>query len=92
MPKQLMADESPEVVIAESISPSLDVLVGNLDEPFSTTLLWLTYSTGRKDAEIYRRANIDRRLFSKIRSNENYTPSKPTVLAFVIALELTLDT
>ena len=91
LPKQLMADESPVVIVTESISPSLDDLVGNLDEPFSTTLLRLIDSTGRKDAEIYRRANIDRRLFSKIRSNENYTPSKPTVLAFAVALELTLD-
>ena len=91
IPKQLRADESPELVVAESVSPSLDDLVGNLDEPFSTTLLRLIDSTGRKDAEIYRRANIDRRLFSKIRSNENYTPSKPTVLAFAIALELTLE-
>ena len=71
-------------------SASLDALVGSLDEAFSTTLLRLIDGTGKKDAEIYRRANIDRRLFSKIRSNENYTPSKPTVLAFAIALELNL--
>jgi O-acetyl-ADP-ribose deacetylase (regulator of RNase III) len=80
---------APSVSVAESIS--LDELVGNLDEPFSTTLLRLIDKTGRKDVDVYRRANIDRRLFSKIRSNENYTPSKPTVLAFAIALELTLD-
>jgi O-acetyl-ADP-ribose deacetylase (regulator of RNase III) len=70
---------------------SLDDLVGNLDEPFSATLLRLIGATGRKDAEVYRRANIDRRLFSKIRSNRDYIPSKPTVLAFAVALELTLD-
>jgi hypothetical protein len=75
MPKQLIADEAPKAAVAESICPSLDDLVGNLDEPFSTTLLRLIDSTGKKDVEIYRRANIDRRLFSKIRSNENYTPS-----------------
>ena len=88
---RLRAVETSEVTVAESISPSLDNLVGNLDEPFSTTLLRLIDATDKKDAEIYRRANIDRRLFSKIRSNEHYTPSKPTVLAFAIALELTLD-
>ena len=69
----------------------LQDIVGNLDEPFSATLLRLIDATGRKDAEIYRRANIDRRLFSKIRGNMNYTPSKPTVIAFAVALELTLD-
>jgi len=69
----------------------LDDLVGNLDEPFSATLLRLIDKAGKKDAEIYRRANIDRRLFSKIRSHTGYAPGKATVLAFAVALELTLD-
>jgi O-acetyl-ADP-ribose deacetylase (regulator of RNase III) len=68
----------------------LDDLIANLDEPFSETLLRLIDATGKKDSEVYRRANIDRRLFSKIRSNAAYAPSKPTVLALAIALELTL--
>lgn len=70
---------------------SLEDLVGNLDESFSATLLRLIDATGQKDADIYHRANIDRRLFSKIRSNEGYMPSKPTVLAFAIALELNME-
>jgi len=76
--------------MAEPAGANLDDLVGNLDEPFSAALLRLIDQTGKKDVEIYRRANIDRRLFSKIRSNAGYAPSKPTVLAFAIALELTL--
>ena len=79
------------VFVAEQTSYKLDDLVGNLDEPFSAMLLQLIDATGKKDAEVYRRANIDRRLFSKIRSNANYAPSKPTVLAFAVALELSID-
>jgi O-acetyl-ADP-ribose deacetylase (regulator of RNase III) len=82
-----------EAILAPSMAtpPALDDIVGNLDEPFSATLLRLIDKSGKKDSEVYNRANIDRRLFSKIRSNAHYAPSKPTVLAFAIALELTLD-
>ena len=84
------SDETLRPEAGALAAASLDDLVGNLDEPFSTMLLRLIDSTGKKDSEIYRRANIDRRLFSKIRSNPHYAPSKSTVFAFAVALELTL--
>ena len=71
-------------------SKGLDDLIDQLDEPFNTTLLRLIDAKGKTDAQVYKRANIDRKLFSKIRTGKGYMPSKRTILALAIALELTL--
>lgn len=69
----------------------LDELISHIDETFSQMLLRLIDERGLKDSTVYHKANIDRRLFSKIRNDTNYAPTKKTVLAFAIALELSLD-
>ncbi|MDO4377621.1 MAG: macro domain-containing protein [Erysipelotrichia bacterium] len=80
-----LADESP------TDNDDLGELLENLDAGFSETLLKLIDRTGKKDSQIYRKANVDRKLFSKIRNNMDYRPSKTTALAFAFALELNLE-
>lgn len=77
--------------VDEALTPyDLDELLKTTDAGFSETLLKLIDRTGKKDSEIYKKANVDRKLFSKIRNNPAYKPTKATAIAFAIALELDL--
>ena len=69
----------------------LEDIMKHLGETFSQMLLRLIDERGLTDSQVYHRANVDRRHFSKIRNNPDYAPNKKTVLAFSIALELSLD-
>ena len=70
---------------------SLQDVMSHVGENFQTCLLRLIDERGLTDAQVYKRANIDRKLFSKIRCNPSYTPGRKTAIALAIALELNLD-
>ena len=76
---------------ADAGARSLEHLLDDIDDTFSETLLRLIDLKGKSDPEIYKRANVDRKHFSKIRNNPAYQPSKNTALTFAVALELDLD-
>ena len=71
--------------------PGLTELLERTDAGFSDTLLKLIDASGKKDSEVYARANVSRQHFSKIRNNPGYRPTKVTAIAFAIALELDLE-
>ena len=83
--------EEMEDACEEREERSLDEVVRNIQETFQQSLLHWIDRKGYTDSEVYKRAGIDRKLFSKIRSNKEYHPKKETALALCVALNLSLD-
>lgn len=70
---------------------TLDQLMNDVGDSFQDKLFSYIDESGMTDVEVYKKANIDRKLFSKIRSNPMYHPRKQTVLALAIALQLNIE-
>ena len=92
-PKSVLRRNKKEdaAMFCEAADVSLEDHIKNVDKGFSETLLELIDKSGMTDVQCYKRANVDRKLFSKIRSTPDYRPKKTTALSFCIALSLTLE-
>ena len=76
---------------SQRLRKRLDFLFAHMEDSFTDRLWKIIKAKGMSDVEVYKKANLDRRLFSKIRSEKSYKPSKGTAIALGIALELTED-
>ena len=85
------SSEEPHQLSTNFKSPSIEDAIFHLGESFQNRLFRMIDERGLSDVEVYKKANIDRKLFSKIRCSEDYTPKKKTILALAIGLRLNID-
>ena len=92
--KYILRKDKKKVARKEAANPDarrLEDVIAETEETFSQSLLRLISQKGLKDSDVYNRANISRQLFSKIRKETDYQPTKKTVFALLVAMELNID-
>ena len=89
--KSFDEEESLELTLEPKRARSLDEVVRNTEESFSSMVLRLIDEKGLSDVAVYKKAGIDRRVFSKLRSREDYQPSRNTAVLLAMAMKLSLD-
>ena len=83
---------APKQAAKPALTDTLDEFISHPGESFQEKLLSLIDKSGMDDVTVYKKANIDRKLFSRIRCKRDYKPKKKTAVAFAIALRLDMDT
>jgi hypothetical protein len=86
-------DESISCSVSEDFSDSLDLsdMLKELDRGFAQTLFYFIDKKGLTDVETYKRSNVGKKTFSKIKCNNNYRPSKITAISFAVGLHLDME-
>ena len=90
LPNRTGGDLSPSSAFPDMTGKTLEDVVGAKGESFTERLLELIDKSGLDDVTVYKRANVDRKVFSSIRCKKNYKPKKTTAVSFAIALHLDL--
>lgn len=80
-----------QTVITDIVPDEIEKVLSEMDMSFSDRVMELIREKGLNEVEVYKKADLDRRLFSKLRSDSEYRPTKDTAILLCMSMELTYD-